>query len=543
MLKKFILLSIIFTLSNAEITLEQINSKPSGRAKNFMIWQYLKQDVTPKQADVAYVQVEGNIAKIKNLYLKKSKNEELLKEIECKTEKDLLSIDEKDCLKLAMSPYKTLSLDDSSRKKLLKKLESESAKELVKIQAEPYSEKAYKKYKASTIMTMFVSTTARHRRENLNLNLSKEFVNSIFSKEKSSWKKFAFIRTVVHDDKLDKLQISLLLLDGKHVDSESNFLLAMNHLKFSRVTSAKKHFKLAIKKAKRVEEIDKNNFWLYLISANKKYLEELSLSMDINIYTLYAKEKLNIKVDNYFSSVEIVDKNSKVDICDPFVWNKIMKEIRETPKSELFKLANKYNQKNMASVQAFIIEKAYGFKMHGYIMPYDEYLEGISNDEKALVYALMRQESTLIPSALSRSFALGLMQIMPFVTDDLSTKIDKPIACYNDMFKPSYNIRYALKHLEWMRKSLYHPLFIAYAYNGGMGFFRRHLQAGAFTKGKYEPFMSMEMMLNSESREYGKKVLANYVMYKKILGEDVSIINLLDNLTDPKKTDRFRLKD
>ena len=95
------------------------------------------------------------------------------------------------------------------------------------------------------------------------------------------------------------------------------------------------------------------------------------------------------------------------------------------------------------------------------------------------------------------------------------------------MFKPSYNIKYALKHLKWMKKSLYHPLFIAYAYNGGMGFFKKHLKTGAFTKGKYEPFLSMELMSNKESREYGKKVLSNYVMYKKILGEEVSITKSL----------------
>ena len=542
MLKKLFLLSTILACANAEITLQDINSKPSGRTKNFMIWQYLKQDITPQQADSAYEQVEGNIGKIKKLYLNKSNNETLQREIECKSEKDLLSIDEKDCLKLAMSPYKTLSLDDLSREKLLGKLESKHAIDLVKIQAEPYSEKAYEGYDASTVLTMFVSTTRKHRRENLNIKLSKSFINSIFSKDSSSWRKFSFIKLVIKDDKLDKLQESILLLDGEHINSESNFLLAMYHLKNSRTDSALRHFEFAKIKATKRINVDKNRFWMYLTTEDKKYLNELLLSVDINIYTLYAKEKLGKKVKNYFSTIEIIAENSKKDICDPFIWNQIMKEIKDTPKSELFKLADKYKQKNMVPVQSFIIEKIYDFKIHGYIMPYDEYLGEISNDDKAIVYALMRQESYLVPSALSRSFALGLMQIMPFVTDDLSKRIKNPIACYDDMFQPSYNIKYALKHLEWMKKSLYHPLFTAYAYNGGMGFFRKHLKTGAFEKGKYEPFMSMEMISNKESREYGKKVLSNYVMYKKILGEDISIVNLLHNLTDPMKTDRFRLE-
>ena len=110
------------------------------------------------------------------------------------------------------------------------------------------------------------------------------------------------------------------------------------------------------------------------------------------------------------------------------------------------------------------------------------------------------------------------------------------------MFKPSYNIKYALKHLAWLSKSFYHPLFTAYAYNGGVGFLRKHLKAKTFREGKYEPFLSMELMSNRESREYGKRVLSNYIVYKKILGEEVSVVNLLNSLTDMKSTDRYRSK-
>ena len=68
--------------------------------------------------------------------------------------------------------------------------------------------------------------------------------------------------------------------------------------------------------------------------------------MKINIYTQYAKEKLNIDIQNYFSSVEVIDTVHKSDICSPFVWNEILKEIKQTPKIELLQLATKYEQKN-----------------------------------------------------------------------------------------------------------------------------------------------------------------------------------------------------
>jgi soluble lytic murein transglycosylase len=132
------------------------------------------------------------------------------------------------------------------------------------------------------------------------------------------------------------------------------------------------------------------------------------------------------------------------------------------------------------------------------------------------------------------------MQLMPFLVDAISKNEKDAVQSYEEMFIPKNNLNYAVKHLKWIQKSLYHPLFIAYAYNGGMGFTRRYLESEKFTDAPYEPFLSMELMTNTESREYGKKVLANYVMYKKILGEEVSIVHLFDILTQPEKTDRFR---
>ena len=52
----------------------------------------------------------------------------------------------------------------------------------------------------------------------------------------------------------------------------------------------------------------------------------------------------------------------------------------------------------------------------------------------------------------------------------------------------------------------------------------------------------MELMANTESREYAKKVLANYVIYKKIVGDEVKISALFETLTEPIYTDRFRTK-
>lgn len=537
MLKKLFILPFILACGYAEITLQNINSKPPSRAKNFMIWQYLKQDITSTQADKAYEQVLGENNTLLQAYLKKSRNNKYIQyKIDCRNNKDLLHIQDKECLNLALNPYKTLAMTKNQRLELAKKLDSASEKEFLRLQNEPFSQKNYESYSPNAVLRLFISTTAFHRRKNLNIYLDEHFINTLVSSARIS----QLIQIIVYDDALDQLQKSILNLHGSNLDSQSNFLLALHCLRHSKEKKALEFFEFSRLTAKKQIDRDKSSFWIYQISKNKDSLNKLLLSMNINMYTLYAHELSGKVFNNYFATLETVDRKPHKNIQDPFEWDKIYKEIQDTPNEKLLNLAKTYNSKHMVPIQSLIIEKANAYQMHSFIMPYDEYLDNISIDEKALVYAIMKQESLFIPAALSRSFALGLMQLMPFVTDDLSKKIDKPIKSYDEMFIPKNNIKYALKHLAWMKKSLYHPVFMAYAYNGGMGFLRRHLEDGTFKDGKYEPFFSMEFMQNAESREYGKKVLANYVMYKKILGEDISIIHLFDTLMQPKMTDRFR---
>ncbi|MCF6310381.1 MAG: lytic transglycosylase domain-containing protein [Sulfurimonas sp.] len=539
MIKYLLLFLLIFTSGYAKIKLEDINSKPSCHAKDFMIWQFLKQNITPSQADAAYKQIDNNrSSKLFYAYAKKTKNKKIKYELSCRNRSNLLAIKQSECLELAFSPYKAMKLTKKKRKKLAKKLKSKANIDIVNILNEPHSVEAYRSYDANTILRLFNSTGYEYRKKYLNIYLSKEFLNSLAS----SYRISKFIKRIVHNNRFKKLQLSLLKMDGDKLNSKDNFYLALNHLRHNNKKDAVKFFELSRSKAKYKINVDKNNFWMYQVTKDKKYLDKLLESMDINMYTLYAREQMNVEVDNYFCNLVTNKKEPKKSLSNPFYWEEILKKIKATKKDELFKLAETYKQKEMLPVQAYILQKAYEHNKHGYIMPYDKYLEGLSLDDKALFYALMRQESLMIPSALSRSYALGLMQMMPFVTDDLSKRIKKPIKNYDDMFVPENNIRYSRAHIKWMQKSLHHPLFIAYAYNGGMGFFKKYLLRNKFKKGKYEPFLSMEMMSNSESREYGKKVLANYVMYKKVLGEKVSILHLFDTLTQPKKTDRFRVK-
>jgi len=132
------------------------------------------------------------------------------------------------------------------------------------------------------------------------------------------------------------------------------------------------------------------------------------------------------------------------------------------------------------------------------------------------------------------------MQIMPFLVKALAKERHEPFDL-DAMFIPEKNIAYARTHLKYLKRFLWHPLFIAYAYNGGIGFTKRLLTKWeSFQKGVYEPWLSMELVHYDESRRYGKKVLANYIVYKKILGEPIDVASVVETLTQPRHTDRFR---
>jgi len=535
-----ILSSLILALNVYGVTLDEINNSPTCRAKDFMIWQFLKQDIRPQEADDAFYQVSFVTSRFLHSYAKKSDDEGILYASKCLrlSFSSLLSQKDDKCISLAISPYKVTKLSSREQKALLKRDLDVKVKEYISFIMHPITYSHVKKFEPKVFLKVFNSAGREFRQKNFNLSFPSSFINTLTSH-------YAFSRLVklsVNDTTLSKFQDSLLHVDtNSSLKAQTHFFLAMNHLKFNQETKALKHLEKVHAKSYFRMDKDKARFWQYQITKDDTFLEELSHSVDINIYSLYAKELKKVTIENYFTTLNFDANVSEKNLQSPFVWNDILKEIKSTKKDKLLYLSKKFENPNNSQVQAFIKERASGYVEHNYIMPYSKSMRFYPNDDVALMYALMRQESRFIPSALSRSYALGVMQLMPFLVDVLDKTFEHRISSYNDMFDPDRNIKYSYKHIKTLQKSMYHPLFIAYSYNGGMGFFRRHLKStGAFSKGKYEPFISLEMMSNTESREYGKKVLANYVMYKHILKEDVSIVHLFDILTQPHLTDRFR---
>lgn len=285
-------------------------------------------------------------------------------------------------------------------------------------------------------------------------------------------------------------------------------------------------------------DIDKSLFWLYMSTKDKVYLKALRKSHHVNIYTLMAADSMNERYPKTITESLWRDSTSGFDIKDPIHWAKVKHKMKAG--YDLHDLADEHKSQECIGIYTYVKAKASKYTDSYFPMPYRDVMEKMPKVRQALIYAIARQESRFVPASVSRSFALGMMQFMPFLIKHIAKEKGEHMDL-DMMFDPYKAIEYADYHLDYLTKYLHHPLFIAYAYNGGIGFTRRHIKnKNNFRNGPYEPYMSMEMMQNVEAREYGKKVLANYVIYLNKLGVKTRIFPLLKTLATPAKTDKFR---
>jgi soluble lytic murein transglycosylase len=101
------------------------------------------------------------------------------------------------------------------------------------------------------------------------------------------------MKYVVFDKRLTNLQESFYVLkDNKTLDPDLLFLLGINAVNNQDIEIAKTFFTNSLNKSYYRTDRDKALFWLYLVSKDNKFLDEISKSWDNSIYVLYAKELL-----------------------------------------------------------------------------------------------------------------------------------------------------------------------------------------------------------------------------------------------------------
>jgi soluble lytic murein transglycosylase len=144
----------------------------------------------------------------------------------------------------------------------------------------------------------------------------------------------------------------------------------------------------------------------------------------------------------------------------------------------------------------------------------------------ALLFGLIRTESAFQSDVVSRAGAAGLTQLMPATAEEMAGRIHRqggPDYAANDgpdLRDPAVNIHIGAVYLGYLMERLEAPLPALLAYNGGMNRVRRWRTADSRKPGGALPLdLFLETVEYSETREYGRRVLAAAAVYKRLYYE------------------------
>jgi len=540
-------LFIVNGMAEDNITKEWLNEKPKSYIKDFYLWRYIEQN-KGNDNDVIWALSEANNAnhKIFFKYTKPSKKDPSNVVVNCLnlTTSELIKTDG-ECLNIGLSILEATNIKGEQLSSVIEKIKADYLKKNEKlniINAKDPFESLINSSSNDVFFGTFNEVGESFRIQYFNAYLPQTLVSKL-QEDKSKFKKM--IKTIVTTPQITTIQQSLFNVDTKNLDFQDVFFLAMNAIKHERVEVALKYIEIA--KTKAYLRFDKDNvlFWHYKLTRDKSYLEELANSWDINIYSVLAKEELGLSIDNALFDFNVTNgqsvdgnstaiNNSQFDTSDPFLWRSVLTDIKvDFNDTKVEKYRTLFNTKETLGQRTVIEEKYNKFRIGYFPNPFEDYIKDYSIHRQALINALARQESRFVQSALSSSYAMGVMQIMPFLSEAIAKELNEPYDISKQL-EAQTNIRYANHHLNYLEAKLANVLFVAYAYNGGIGFTTRMLQSGLFKQGPFEPYLSMELIAYDESKHYGKRVLLNYLMYyNNFSKEKIKLSTLLEMIKSP----------
>ena len=141
------------------------------------------------------------------------------------------------------------------------------------------------------------------------------------------------------------------------------------------------------------------------------------------------------------------------------------------------------------------------------------------NIDPLLVHALVREESRYNHMAISRSHALGLMQLLPGTAYGVAKRLGLPLSSEGDIHVPHNNIKLGTDYLSYVIGRFDGNALCGVAsYNGGP-----NAMKSLFTKfrdsGQTDFDVFVEDIPMTETREYVRKVFGSFWNYEAIYGK------------------------
>ena len=150
--------------------------------------------------------------------------------------------------------------------------------------------------------------------------------------------------------------------------------------------------------------------------------------------------------------------------------------------------------------------------------------------DRALLFAVMRQESQFSPEVESNAGAVGLMQLMPATAHAMAQRTGVPLAGLDKrqlIADPELNLTLAQEYISTLmadpriKRNL---VLLAAAYNGGPGAMQRWRLSAELRK---DPLLFIESIPTEQTRIFTERVLANYWIYRQRLGQSAPDLDAL----------------
>jgi peptidoglycan lytic transglycosylase len=142
--------------------------------------------------------------------------------------------------------------------------------------------------------------------------------------------------------------------------------------------------------------------------------------------------------------------------------------------------------------------------------------------DRALLFAVMRQESQFLPHVQSNAGAVGLMQLMPATAAAMAERTGMPLKRHqarDPLAEPEYNLALAQEYISMLLADEHingNLVLLAAAYNGGPGAVQRWAAAHELMR---DPLLFIESIPTQQTRIFTERVLANYWIYRQRLGQ------------------------
>lgn len=157
-----------------------------------------------------------------------------------------------------------------------------------------------------------------------------------------------------------------------------------------------------------------------------------------------------------------------------------------------------------------------------YPVPYQAIINEMSRKysvKKSLLYAIIRAESGFLHDAKSYRGALGLMQMMPFVAEDLASKIAIDKFSSDQLKEPKVAIELGTIWLAILKRQFDTMHLIVAAYNAGP----HQVQKWLDRFGHLPAELFIERIPFKQTRDYVKKVLPSESLYFALQGQPLKL--------------------